>query len=124
MGRHELATSLLVLRGEVRDAITTTYDYQQEEYVWPHVKEACGNRTSTREVNPAHLATMAGFLADFSGICNFNYKVRPNGELSIFEVNTRMGSDLGCDVPMPMLRELFRKLDSFWEEDDGEWAPS
>ena len=49
--------------------------------------------------------------------CGCGEQVRSNGELSIFEVNTRMGSDLGCDVPMPMLRELFRKLDSFWEED-------
>ena len=25
--------------GEVHDAITSTYDYAEDEYVWPHVKE-------------------------------------------------------------------------------------
>ena len=28
---------------------------------------------------------MKDFLHEYSGICNFNYKVRPNGRMCIFE---------------------------------------
>ena len=38
-------------------------------------------------------------------------QVRKDGEIVIFEINTRMGADLGCDVPASMLRELMRTLD-------------
>ena len=48
----------------------------------------------------------------YEGILNFNYKVRESGELCIFEINTRLGADLGCDVPTPMLREFFSRLDA------------
>ena len=38
-GRHEYATSLLVKDGEILDAITTSYLYDKEIYVWPDVEE-------------------------------------------------------------------------------------
>jgi carbamoylphosphate synthase large subunit len=41
---------------------------------------------------------MKAFLADFSGICNFNYKLRTEGGMCIFEVNARIGADLACDA--------------------------
>jgi hypothetical protein len=55
-------------------------------------------RETTDDVPPEHLATMKAFLADFSGICNFNYKLRPEGGMCIFEVNARIGADLACDA--------------------------
>ena len=39
---------------------------------------------------------MRSFVREYNGICNFNYKVRSGGELCIFEINTRIGADLGC----------------------------
>ena len=70
-------------------------------------------RKSTDKVNPAHLETMKGFLTDFSGICNFNYKVRPDtGGMCIFEVNARVGADLACDITRKRAAMLFEKLDS------------
>ena len=48
LGPLELATSLLVHKGEILDAITTTYDYQKEEYV-------VRAETPTSEPTPPHL---------------------------------------------------------------------
>ena len=110
--------------GDVLDAITTVYTYDKAEYVWPQVKEICSERRSTREVPPAHLTAMRAFLVGYEGVLNFNYKVRPSGELAIFEINTRLGADLGCDVPTPMLREFFRKLDALGERREAEEAAS
>ena len=55
-------------------------------------------RATTDDVPAEHLATMKAFLAEFSGICNFNYKLRPEGGMCIFEVNARIGADLACDA--------------------------
>ena len=50
-------------------------------------------------------------------MCNFNYKVRQDsGHMGIFEVNTRVGADLACDVPRARARRLFAKMDAVWEE--------
>jgi len=54
---------------------------------------------------------MRAFLGGYQGICNFNYKVRDDGSMAIFEINTRMGADLACDMPAQMLRGLMRTLD-------------
>lgn len=75
LGPLEYSTSILITDGEVHDAITSTYDYAEEEYVWPHVKEVTANRVATRDVVPEHLETMRAFLSEYEGICNFNYKV-------------------------------------------------
>ena len=69
-------------------------------------------RSSTDKVPAEHLATMKLFLSDFSGICNFNYKVRPNGGMCIFEVNARVGADLACDVPRMRAARFFGRLDA------------
>ena len=45
-------------------------------------------------------------------MCNFNYKVRQDsGHMGIFEVNTRVGADLACDVPRERAKAFFEKLD-------------
>ena len=38
-GHIEYATSLLVQEGEILDSISTSYHYDKEIYVWPHVEE-------------------------------------------------------------------------------------
>ena len=50
-------------------------------------------------------------------MCNFNYKVRQDsGHMGIFEVNTRVGADLACDVPRHRARALFARLDATWDD--------
>lgn len=109
-GEIEYSVSLLVLEGEILDAICTEYEYAAKEYVWPHVQEV--GRRSHSDIPAKHLACMEAFLREYSGICNFNYKVRPDGSMCIFEVNTRVGADLACDVPRDRARALFQKLDA------------
>ena len=111
VGAEEWACSLLVDRGVIKDAIATKYVYDKEEYIWPHVRELRDYRKSSRDVPAAHLTTFGAFLHAYSGVCNFNYKVRPDGRLCIFEINTRIGADLACDVPPPLLRSFFQKMD-------------
>ena len=87
MGRHEFSTSLLVSRGEVLDAICSRYEYDAEEYVWPRVSEVEEKRAFP-PVPAAHLQVMKAFVAvrgeEYSGILNFNYKIRPSGDTAIF----------------------------------------
>ena len=49
---------------------------------------------------------MKAFLSapgyEFSGICNFNYKVRDDGSMCIFEMNMRVGA--GARAPPRMWR--------------------
>lgn len=102
LGRYELCTSLLLKGGVIHEIVTTTYDYGQDEYIWPYVKEVlcasvhahlltpflccepllCGrqltsNREFSTEIDPEYLRIMQAFLTDYEGICNFNYKVGP-----------------------------------------------
>ena len=113
-GRIECATSLLVKDGEILDAICTCYEYDAEVYVWPFVTEFEDRRHSHSQIPPEHLKTMGKFLKEFSGICNFNYKVRPNGGLCIFECNARVGADLACDVPRRRANQFITKMDGLY----------
>lgn len=110
-GAVEHSVSLLVRDGVIADAVSTEYTYDKEEYVWPDAEEV--GRSSSSKIPPKHLETMRRFLSEYTGVCNFNYKVRPSGELCIFEVNTRVGADLACDVPRRRARAFFEKLDGF-----------
>ena len=113
-GRIEHATSLLVKDGAIHDAICTNYEYDSESgiYVWPNVEELQDRRRTHEDIPAAHMEVMRKFVVGFSGICNFNYKIRPNGEMCIFEVNARIGADLACDVPRRRAAAFFNKLDT------------
>jgi len=87
-GSVEYSTSLLLKRGNILDDMTMRYIYNEEEYIWPRVEEIGRDLIETSE---RHLAVMTKFLDGYSGICNFNYKLRPSGSLCIFEVNPRVG---------------------------------
>mmetsp|Transcript_141601 Transcript_141601/g.244888 ORF Transcript_141601/g.244888 Transcript_141601/m.244888 type:complete len:421 (+) Transcript_141601:147-1409(+) len=127
-GCLECSTSLLVVEGEILDVICTEYEYETISYVWPNVGEV--ERSSSNQVPIEHLADMSSFLRGYSGICNFNYKIQWGvknfsfgGQMKIFEVNPRVGGDLGCDVPRDMACALFERLDelSQWETEGRFW---
>lgn len=121
-GCVEISTSVLVHDGVVLDIVCVEYTYTSSVYVWPFVKEDKEKRASHSDIPAAHLAVMTKLLIGYSGIANFNYKVRQpskeqtddggGGEIAIFEVNTRVGGDLGDDVPRWRARTFFEKLDS------------
>jgi hypothetical protein len=50
------------------------YEYDRDIYVWPSVKEL--SRSSGATVPPKLLKVMEMFLVGYSGVCNFNYKLR------------------------------------------------
>lgn len=110
-GHVELSTSLLVLEGRVLDAVRVQYTYEEHVYCWPRATERAALRVVDDAVPADHLRVMARLCHDFSGICNFNYKLRPDGRLCVFEVNPRLGADLACDVPRERLRLLLERLD-------------
>lgn len=110
-GSFEYSTTLLVHRGEILDVLGTRYKYAGEVYVWPRVTML---ETIHVSVPGAHVRVMSTILAGFSGICNFNYKLRRNGKLCIFEVNPRVGGDVVFDLPRPRVRAMFEKLDALF----------
>lgn len=110
-GRLEYSTSLLCKGGEVFDAVCMRYEYDQEEYIWPHVKDV---RCDYCGVPAAHMEVMRAFLEGYSGICNFNYKLRKDGSLCLFEVNPRVGGDLAFEVPRPRACAFFEKMDALF----------
>jgi len=110
-GKFEYSTSLLVHEGEILDAACSRYEFSSEVYVWPALEYSHSEYVSVPE---EHLAIMRAMLVGFSGICNFNYKLRPCGRMCIFEVNPRVGGDLVFDVPKKRVRALFEKLDAMF----------
>jgi hypothetical protein len=85
--------------------------YEEDTYVWPRVRELRPKRLTTRDVPSEQLDALGALLRGFSGVCNANYKVDGTGAVRLFEINCRVGSDLACDVPPPLLREFFARLD-------------
>lgn len=110
-GRVEVATSLLHAYGRLLDVVSVRYTYESDEYVWPRVTELKGSRRFDDALPAAHLQVLRTLLGAFSGLANFNYKVRPDGRLAIFECNPRLGADLACDVPRARAREFFERMD-------------
>lgn len=108
-----MSTSLIVKDGAILDAVITEYTYEDEAYVWPFVKEDKSKRNSHDALPDEHRAAMTALLAGFSGVCNFNYKVRPgSNKIAIFEVNVRCGGDLGNDIPRWRARTFLETLDT------------
>ncbi|KAK7240105.1 Chromatin assembly factor 1 subunit A [Aureococcus anophagefferens] len=110
-GPVEYSASCVVRDGRILDVVATRYTYDAAVYVWPRVEERRELRVVDAPVPENHLDVMAALLRRYTGICNFNYKLRGNGELCIFEVNVRSGEDLACDVPPDRLRCLLERLD-------------
>jgi len=111
VGEFEYSTSLLVHKGEIFDWAGIRYQYSLEAYVWPHVRLV---DQDLRSVPAEHLQIFQKFLVGFSGICNFNYKLRPDGSICIFEVNPRVGGDLSFDIPKKRARAFLEKMDAMF----------
>lgn len=109
-GQTEYSTSLLVHKGRILDSICQRYVYSKKVYVWPNVDEL--SRETLDTTPESHLAVMRKFLRGYSGICNFNYKLREDGSMAIFEINARVGADLACDSPRGRARAFFERLDA------------
>lgn len=102
-GQLEISTTLVVDRGVIKFALRTAYTYSKSAYVWgqtPGLRET--NRSwSVLRPTSAEFKVLAKFcrgnrttVRPYSGVCNFNYKLRPGTrEMAIFEVNTRIGGD-------------------------------
>jgi len=111
-GRREVSLSLLLREGEVVTGVRTVYVYEEAEYVWPRVREEVAQRTSEPvSSSDAEVVVLAKLLAGYTGVCNLNYKRRPDGSPVVFEVNARIGADLACDVPPPLLRAFLLAVD-------------
>ena len=82
----------MAVRARDLDVVATRYTYDAAVYVWPRVEERRELRVVDAPVPENHLDVMAALLRGYTGICNFNYKLRGNGELCIFEVNVRWRS--------------------------------
>jgi len=108
LGIMEYSVTLLVQNGDLLEIIGTQYEYGSEAYVYPDVRKI-GKRTY--QVPSEQLAVMRAFLCEYSGICNFNFKIRSDGRLCFFEINTRIGGDLACDVHRDRAHDLFERLD-------------
>ncbi|CAE6936344.1 unnamed protein product [Symbiodinium sp. CCMP2456] len=107
-GRFEVSTTVLVDSGQILDEISSCYEYDSDTYVWPRCRRVSKHLHSVPE---EHMLVFQEFLRQYRGICNFNYKVRESGQLSIFELNTRIGGDLAVDAPRDRARALLEKLD-------------
>jgi predicted ATP-grasp superfamily ATP-dependent carboligase len=107
-GKYEYSTTLLVKDGEILDYACTRYTFASDTYVWPALDYNIWDYVS---VPAKHLAVFVDFMAGFSGICNFNYKIRKNGDMGIFEINPRVGGDLAFDMPKKRMRAMLEKLD-------------
>lgn len=108
-GTFEYSTTLLVADGEILDYACSRYTFSSATYVWPALEY---NKAEYVGVPAQHLAVMKRFLGGFHGILNFNYKVRKNGDICIFEVNPRVGGDLVFDLPKRRVRSMLEKLDA------------
>ena len=109
--RRRYSCSLVVRDGDILDVARTRYTYAAAAYVWPRVEERKDLRVVDSTLPPDHRAVAEALVEGYSGVCNLNYKVRPDGRLCIFEVNVRCGEDLACDVPPARLRCLLERLD-------------
>ena len=122
-GRVEHSLSLLVEDGRIVRALHTWYEYDDDAYVWPRVREL--TRESTAVPPPAHVEVLRPLVVGYSGFCNVNYKERapvprragadggaddPDTVLAIFEMNTRVGGDLVNDVPKAAARAFLEGL--------------
>ena len=112
-GHVEYSASLLVAAGTVAKVLCVRYVYDRDAYVWPHNVNERKEQRSVAEVAPEHLAVMSALVTDYTGVCNFNYKLRDaDGSLALLECNTRVGGDLAADAPRNAAKEFFEALDA------------
>ena len=85
MGPVEYSCSLVVRAGAILDVARTRYTYCGDAFVWPRVEERKDLRRVDSELPSEHRCVAEALVTGYSGICNLNYKVRPDGRICIFE---------------------------------------
>ena len=78
--------------------------------MWPNCQEIKA-ATRVSRLPSEHIVLLSSFVADYTGICNVNYKIRPCGRVAIFEFNTRVGGDLAQDLDRPLASQFFEEVD-------------
>lgn len=101
-GNEEIATTLVVVDGVVKASMRTCYTYRDEVYVWPETAET---KRASNELPDAERVQLEPFVRFFTGVCNFNYKVRTDGRVAVFEINPRVGADF-CDAKVSLARRI------------------
>ena len=86
--------------------LRTVYHYADDAYVYPRVSEHVSDRRTEETLPDNEHGVLSSLVQNYTGPCNFNYKVRPNGSLAIFECNIRVGSDIK-DAPADMANASF-----------------
>ena len=110
-GHKEYATSMVLRDGHIFAACTVEYKYDRQDYTWPKCQEVERRFLGTATAS-SHLRILQAFLADYTGICNANYKLTHDGRLRILEFNPRIGGDLGTDAPRDQAREMLLAMES------------
>eukprot|EP00438_Fugacium_kawagutii_P016610 Skav236396 [mRNA] locus=scaffold29:316750:319641:+ [translate_table: standard] len=87
----EVASHGLGSRWVLQDCTDACYQYDSDVYVWPRCRKI---GKSSHMVPEEHMKIFQAFLAEYSGICNFNYKA-----LLIFRLESLVLCDrsLLCD---------------------------
>ncbi|WP_249680958.1 ATP-binding protein [Roseococcus pinisoli] len=102
-GSEEYATYLVMEEGEILWDATFCYEMEFSDVV-----RRPGTAPAQRVATPGRiLAQFRDFLVPlrYSGPCNVDYKIRPNGEAAIFEVNPRLGGSLMKHENLDLRRE-------------------
>lgn len=103
-GWKEYATYLMMKEGEVLWDTTICYEMEFSDVV-----RRPGTAPAHRIATPGRtLAQLRDFLAPlrYSGPCNVDYKIRPDGEAAIFEVNPRLGGSLMVPANVDLLQAV------------------
>jgi len=94
-GDHEFASHVLANGGEIVWMRTICHQHATDHYLQGiNEPPICSDIVET---DPIVCKVLERILEEFSysGICCFDYKLTPSGQLRLFEMNPRMGSSLG-----------------------------
>ena len=69
----------------------------------------CGCSRTEKTLPENEYTVLSSLVRNDTGPCNFNYKLRPNGSLAIFECNIRVGCDIK-DAPADMAERFLMKI--------------
>lgn len=103
-GAKEYATYLMLEEGEILWDASFCYEMEFSDIV-----RRPGSAPARRVDTPRRiLAQFGSFLRPlrYSGPCNVDYKIRPDGDAAIFEVNPRLGGSLMKPANLDLLKAV------------------
>lgn len=107
-GSHEYATYLMLKDGEILWDASFRYEMEFADIIrrpGSAPVRSIGTPSRAMEQFQAFLRPLR-----YSGPCNVDYKLRPNGEAVIFELNPRLGGSLMKPVNVGLLRSVVRLI--------------